>query len=129
MLRHVTECVLQLPPVTGNQQWGYVLESRRRVGYIALPLPLTSLVPSLGALVSVTLVRGTFDYIGCAYSGGRIVWCTYCLGKPRRDSAIALWGNGFYPWSRNACTISREGPLHEPGSALRPLPPDPSPCF
>ena len=56
--------MLKLPPVASNQQWGYVLERQRLVGFIALPLPLASLVPAPGALVSVTLVRGLFDYMG-----------------------------------------------------------------
>ena len=61
-LRPVTECVLQLPPVAGNQQWGHVLEKQRLVGYVALPLPLVSRVPAPGALTKVTLVRGGFNY-------------------------------------------------------------------
>ena len=42
--------------------------------------------------------------------------CTNCLGKPQRVSETALQGNGSSPWSRNACTISPQGSLHEPSS-------------
>ena len=70
----MTKCVLQLSPVTGNQHWGYVLESQRLVGYVALPLPLTSLVPTLGAVVNFTLVREMFDYTGLSAQ-----WSSHCV--------------------------------------------------
>ena len=50
------------------------MESRRLVGYVALPLLLTLLVPAPGALVNVTLVRGMFNYTRlCAQ------WSSHCV--------------------------------------------------
>ena len=72
-LRPVTEYVLQVPPVAGNQQSGYVLDKRRLVGYVALPMPLVSLVPAPGALANVTLVRGGFGYTVL-----RAQWGSHC---------------------------------------------------
>ena len=73
-LKPMTECVLNLPPVASNQQWGQVLESERLVGFVALPLPLTSLVPAPVALVNVTLVHGLFDYTDI-----RAQWSSHCM--------------------------------------------------
>ena len=63
-MRPATKCVPHWPPLTGNEQWGYVLESQRLVGYIPLPLPLTSLVPTPGAMANATRVRRMFNYTG-----------------------------------------------------------------
>ena len=73
-LKPATECMLKLSPVANNQQGGYVLESRRFFGFVALPLPLASLVSMPGALVNVTLVRGLFDYTDL-----QAQWSSHCV--------------------------------------------------
>ena len=97
-LRPVTECVLQLPPVTGNQQWGYVLEEPRLVGYVAVPLSLFSLVPAPRALTNATPVRGGFDYTGlCAQ------WISHCVVYQPFGHATARL--------RECCATERAFPL------------------
>ena len=63
-VKPVTQCVLQLPPEAGYQQWGYVLDVHQILGHVALPLRLVSLMPAPVALTNVTLVRVRFDYTG-----------------------------------------------------------------
>ena len=47
-----TDCVLTLPPVTEDDQWGYVLDARKLMGFVPLPLPLTSSLPMPGTLIN-----------------------------------------------------------------------------
>ena len=61
-------------PVAGNRQWGYVPDDRRLVGFVSLPLPLTSLLPLPGALFNITLAHSPFDYTGL-----RAQWSSHCV--------------------------------------------------
>ena len=125
----MSECVLKLPPLANNQQWGYVLESQRLVGFVAPHLPLATLVPVPGALVNVTLVGGLFDDTDL-----RAQWSSHCIGHQLFGQAVARVGDPFAKnrwsrWSPTTCITSPRESSRECGWALCLSPQDPSPCF
>ena len=76
--------MLPLPPEARSEQRGYVLDRHQLMGHVALPLRLASLVPALGALTNVTLIRTRFDYTGL-----RAQWSSHCVVYQLFGQAVA----------------------------------------